>query len=96
MSLTTAARYTGSTLDLVLALGLLGIATVHAAAGVSTALLPAIGGFALLGAAVALAPLTRARFRANASDRGDLVIFLGTLAIAITTLMGFAAVGHFL
>jgi hypothetical protein len=94
MAVARVARYTGSALDLTLALGLLGVAAVHAAAGVSTAVLPAIGGLGLLGAAVALAPLTRHRFRQNATDRDDVMLFLGTLAVAALTLGGFVALAH--
>ncbi|MFC7137803.1 hypothetical protein ACFQRB_20180 [Halobaculum litoreum] len=96
MSPVAAARYTGSTLHLLLALGLLGIATVHAVAGVSTAFLPAIGAVALIGAVVALAPPTRGRLRTDASGRGDVVIFSGALVAATAVLVGFAAAGRFL
>jgi len=95
MAVATVARYTGSALDLTLALGLLGVAVVHAAAGVPTALLPAIGGLGLLGAAVALAPRTRRRFRQNATGREDVMLFLGTLTIAALTLGGFIALARF-
>ena len=95
MAVATVARYTGSALDLTLALGLLGIAALHAAAGVPTAFLPAIGGLGLLGAAVALAPLTRHRFRQDATGRDDLTVFLGTLTIAAVTLGVFVALGRF-
>ena len=95
MVVATVVRYTGSMLDLTLALGLLGIAALHGAAGVPTAFLPALGGLGLLGAAVALAPVTRHRLRQNATGRDDLLVFLGTLTIAATTLGVFVALGRF-
>jgi hypothetical protein len=95
MAVATVARYTGSALDLTLALGLLGIAVLHAAAGVPTAFLPAIGGLSLLGAAVALAPVTRHRLRQNVTGRDDLMVFLATLTIAAVTVGVFVALGRF-
>jgi membrane protein YdbS with pleckstrin-like domain len=95
MAVTTVARYTGSILELILSLGLLAIAAFHAAWGVPFAILPAIGGFVLLGAAVSLAPLTRHRFRRYTTEWDDVVVFLGALVIAAVTLGGFVALGHF-
>lgn len=94
MGVASVARYTGSALELVLAVVLLGIAGVHAAAGVPTAVLPAVSGLVLLGAALALAPVTRHRVRENVTGRGDVVVFLGALAVAAVSLGAFAALGR--
>lgn len=93
MAVASVARYTGSALDLTLALGLLGIAALHAAAGVFTAVLPAIGGLGLLGAAVALAPVSRRRVRHHATGRDDVILFVGTLVVATICFGGFFALG---
>ncbi|RQG94206.1 hypothetical protein [Natrarchaeobius chitinivorans] len=95
MAIATVARYTGSTIELTLAVGLLGIATVHTIAGVPTALLPAIGAFGLIGGAVALAPVTRRRIRQNATGREDILVFLGSLIVATATLGSFVVLGQF-
>jgi len=70
---------------------LLGIAALHAAARVFTAVLPAIGGLGLLGAAVALAPVSRHRVRQHATGRDDLILFVGTLVVATICFGGFFA-----
>ncbi|AHZ24132.1 hypothetical protein E6P09_17745 (plasmid) [Haloferax mediterranei ATCC 33500] len=93
MATATIARYTGSAVGLVLAITCLGFAAVHAAAGVPTAVLPAVGGLVLLGAAVALAPVTRRRLRKNVGGRDDLVVFFGALAVAILSFLVFFALG---
>ncbi|MFC5971392.1 hypothetical protein ACFPYI_08635 [Halomarina salina] len=93
MAVASVARYTGSALDLTLALGLLGIAALHAAAGVFTAVLPAIGGLGLLGAAVALAPVSRRRIRRHATGRDDVILFVGTLVVATICFGGFFVLG---
>lgn len=94
MAVASVVRYTGSALDLVLAIALLGIAGLHAVAGVPTAVLPAVGGIVLLGAALAIAPMTRHRFRENVTGRADVVVFLGTLAVAAVFLGAFIALGR--
>lgn len=94
MAIASLARYTGSALDLVMATGLFVLAVFHAAAGVPTAVLPAAAGLVLLGAAVALAPVTRRRLRDNVTSRGDAVVFLGTLAVAAVLLGVFIALGR--
>lgn len=94
MTVASVARYTGSALDLILALVFLGIAALHAVTGVPSAALPAIGGLALLGAAVALAPVTRRRFRQNVTGRDDVVVFLGGLTTAAVSLGIFVALGR--
>ncbi len=96
MAAAAAVRYTGSGLDVVLAVVLLGVAAIHAAAGVPTAVLPAVGGVVLLGAALALAPVTRHRIRQNGSTRGDLLVFGGALAVAALAVGGFVLVGRVL
>jgi hypothetical protein len=96
MAVASAIRYTGSALDVVLAVVLLGIAAIHAAAGVPTAVLPAVGGLVLLGAALALAPVTRHRVRQNGSSRGDLLVFGGALAVATLAVGGFVLLGRIL
>lgn len=85
MAVTTAARYTGSALSSVFALGLLALAALHAVAGIQSAAIPAIGGLVLLGGAIALAPETNR----------DIVVFLGALVVAIASVGGFIAVGRF-
>lgn len=94
MAIASVVRYTGSALDLALATAFLVLAVFHAAAGVPTAVLPAAGGLVLLGAAVALAPVTRRRLRANVTGRDDLVVFLGALTIAAVLLGAFIALGR--
>jgi len=95
MAVASVARYTGSALDLMLAVVFIGIAALHAVTGVPTAVLPAIGGLALLGAAIALAPVTRRRFRQDGTGRDDVVIFLGALTVAALSLGAFIALGRF-
>ncbi|MHC3381493.1 hypothetical protein [Haloarcula sp. H-GB5] len=93
MAVASVARYTGSALDLTIGVGLLGIAALHAAAGIPIAILPAIGGIGLLGAAVALAPISRRRLRQHATARDDAMLFVGTLVVAAITLVGFFVLG---
>lgn len=94
MAVASVARYTGSALELVLAVILLGFAGLHAIAGVPTAVLPAAGGLVLLGAALALAPVTRQHFRDNVTGRRDLGVFLGALAVAAVFVGAFIAAGR--
>lgn len=94
MAVASVVRYTGSALELVLAVTLLGVAGLHAIAGVPTAVLPAAGGVVLLGAALALAPVTRQHFRKHVSGRSDLVVFLGALAVAAAFVGAFIAAGR--
>lgn len=96
MAVAAAARYTGSALELALATVLLGVAALHAAAGVPTAVLPAVGALALIGAAVALAPVTRRRLGRDVTGREDAVVFLGALAVAAVSVGAFVAVGRLL
>ncbi|SEW14754.1 hypothetical protein [Halobacterium jilantaiense] len=93
MAVAPVARYTGSALNLVLAAGLLGIAALHATAGVPTAILPAVGGLGLLAAAVALAPVGRRRLGRRATARDDALLFVGVLVVAAASLAGFFALG---
>lgn len=86
MAVATAARYTGSALSVVFAVTLLGLAALHAVAGVQAAVIPAIGGCILLGGALALAPETSR----------DLIVFLGALILAMVSVGGFIAAGRFL
>lgn len=51
--------------------------------GVLTAVLPAVSGLVLLGAALVLAPVTRRRLHQNDGGRDDLVVFFGALAVAV-------------
>lgn len=71
------------------------VAAVHAVAGVPTAILPAVGGFALLGAAIAVAPPTRQYVRVDENGRDHASIFVGALVVAAATLGVFIAVGRF-
>lgn len=59
MSFAIAAGYTGSTLDAAFGNVLLAFAAFHVLADVTLAVLPAVGGIALLLAAVVIAPVTR-------------------------------------
>lgn len=94
MAVASAVRYTGSAVDLILAIAFLGIAAVHAVTGVATAILPAVGGLVLLGAAIALAPVTRRRLRENVTTRDDVIVFLGAFATAAVSLGAFTALGR--
>ena len=94
MAVASAVRYTGSAVDLILAIAFLGIAAIHAVTGVATAILPAVGGVVLLGAAIALAPVTRRRLRENVTSRDDVIVFLGAFAIATISLGVFVALGR--
>ena len=93
MTLQNAARYTVSTGEAVAGVALLGIAALHAAAGVPTALLPAIGGVGLLGAAVAVSPPTRNRFRGHASSSEDALLVVSTALVAAVCLLVFTGLG---
>lgn len=93
MAVAPVARYTGSALDLVLAIAFLGIAAIHAIAGVPTAVLPAVGGLVLLGAALATAPVTRRWLRRSGGGRADVLVFLGALIVAGITLVAFTGLG---
>lgn len=84
MALATAARYTGSAVETILGAALLGLAVLHAAAGVPSAILPAVGGLVLLGAAVALAPPLQIRWKARSWS--SVGIFAGSLVIAAATI----------
>ncbi|MCG1002669.1 MULTISPECIES: hypothetical protein [Halobacterium] len=86
MAVATVARYTGSALSVVLAIGLLALAALHGAAGVQLAAIPAVGGVVLLGGALALAPETNR----------DLVAFLGAVGVAVCSVLGFVAAGSIL
>lgn len=86
MTVVTAARYTGSALSVGFAVALLALAALHGIAGVQAAVIPAIGGFVLLGGALALAPETSR----------DLAVFLAALVIAMVSIGGFIAAGRFL
>lgn len=89
MAIRTVARYTVSAGELVAGILLLGVGLVHVIAGVPTALLPVIGGLGLLAAAIAIAPVTRQKFRQHASLRDDLVLAAATLAIGTICLLSF-------
>lgn len=94
MTAASVARYTGSTLEFVLAIALLLVAVVHAAAGVPTAVLPAAASLVLLGAAAVIAPVTRRRLPENVTGRGTAAVFLGALAVAAILLGAFIVLGR--
>ncbi|GGL60205.1 hypothetical protein [Halocalculus aciditolerans] len=95
MAYATAVRYTSSALEALLALGLLALGAVHVAAGAAGAVLPVFGGVVLLGAAAALAPVSRRRLvGAPARWRRDVVVFVGALGLAAASVAGWIAVGR--
>lgn len=78
---------------LILGILLLGLAYLHAAAGIPTAILPAAGGAVLLGAAIALLLLPLLRKAEIIQTRIELPAFVVALVFATVATIAFILLG---